>query len=143
MTLEGLTAIMRSYLKCTDAIILDEGFDPFVLRNPRDDGVRFRYTNNDILNTLGVFSLSLHKKEQDGYLANKDNKDEFGPTIAEWPKNKPLFTDLKRFVGGLDSKPRQSAEAGSDELFLSKPLRCQTRAVLIFAEKHGNTKGPI
>ncbi len=43
MHIEGITQIMYDFFGCTDAMVLDEGFDVFSVTNPNvGDGYRYK-----------------------------------------------------------------------------------------------------
>jgi len=125
-TLEGIAQIMFDFFSCTDAMVLDEGFDVFSVSNPKDGG-NLRYTNDDILKKLCAFSK--HRLDMDASEAKKKSASyPFGNNLKNWPLNIALVSELEKDF-------KDYGDASSDDILLVPPLRSQMRSVLIFATK--------
>jgi hypothetical protein len=120
---------MYDFLGCTDAMVLDEGYDVFFVRNPMTSG-NCIYTNSELLERVLWFTK---------YRANIDVKQAqelstdymFGPMMEKWPLNKKYFDELN------EDFARTTARDYSDIMVVT-PNRSQIRSVLIFAVRESN-----
>ncbi len=123
-TLEGTTQIMFDFFGCTDAIVLDEGYDVFSLTNPQ--GPRgFLYSNEELL--ARVLSFTRQRVDQDAAEAAKTAADyKLGPDMRKWPLNDKLLSEL-------DQDFERIGEVGFSDVLTVPPNRSQMRSILIFA----------
>lgn len=61
-TLEGIGDIMFNHFRCTDALVLDEGLDSFLLVNPKENN-SYKYTNGKLLEKVLAFTKKLADEE--------------------------------------------------------------------------------
>lgn len=123
-TLEGTAQIMFDFFGCTDAIVLDEGFDVFSIVNQFDDGSP-RYSNEELL--AKALHFSAKRFEMDcAEAAMKCDAYEFGSDMRKWPLNEPLYAELQRDVAATPATPY-------NDVMVVPPQRSQMRSVLIFA----------
>lgn len=135
--LEGTIRIMGDFFGCSDAVILDEGFDVFQISNPKVGPRSYKYTNLEMLRKILTFTRQMVEREHAQSQAGApDYLLEGG--MKSWPLNKHLIQEMDRdFV----------AAGSSDfaDVLAVAPHRSQMRSVLIFAAKkqtriHGNRK---
>lgn len=120
-TLEGITQIMFDFLGCTDAMVLDEGFDVFSIIN--SDG----YSNEELLAKIKAFSIKqLYKDSEDAREVSLSYR--FGSNLKSWPLNRGL-------VAELEEGAELVADVHHDDIVSVSPLRSQMRSVLIFANR--------
>jgi hypothetical protein len=124
-TLEATAQIMFDFFGCTDAIVLDEGYDVFCLANPVRGG-KFAYSNDDILRR--VLSFTKTRVDEDAAdAAEKSVNYPLGPDMKAWPLNRTMMAELEE-----DYQALNQAESYSDVIVVP-PNRSQMRSVLIFA----------
>jgi hypothetical protein len=123
-TLEGITQITYDFFGCTDAMVLDEGYDVFFVRNPTVDGA-YRYSNCELLER--VLSFTNERANADAREALKESKDyALGTSMSEWPLNKQYFDEL-------DKDFARSGQKDFADIMMVTPNRSQMRSVLIYA----------
>lgn len=123
-TLEGTTQIMFDFFGCTDALVLDEGYDVFSLTNPVDGG-RFRYSNHELLQR--VLSFTKQRVDEDVIDASKTAaRYPLGSDMKQWPLNQSLITEIDEDFATVGQREY------SDVLTVP-PNRSQMRSVLILA----------
>lgn len=130
-TLEGINRIMYDFLACSEAMVLDEGYDVFQLVNPLIDG-QPKFTNEQILGTAAV--LSKRFVDEESVESQKIPPGEQRPRDVP-PRDMPLNHKVFQAVDGSPYFQQAVPEA---EVFTVPPQRCQIRAVLIFARRIRN-----
>jgi hypothetical protein len=84
-TLEGTARIMLDFFGCTDAMVLDEGYDVFFISNPAGDGRSYKYSNEVLLRKVLAFTKErLDRDHEDSLRAARDY------TFPNGMKNFPL-----------------------------------------------------
>jgi len=134
-TLEGIAQIMFDFFGCTDALVLDEGYDVFALINPLD-GNRYRYNNQELLRR--VLSFTKHRVDQDAADALQKTKNyRLGNDMKAWPLN-------KKYMEELEQDYKRAGRVDYHDVITVSPNRSQMRSVLIFAvrEPERSTKRP-
>lgn len=123
-TLEGITQIMFDFFSCSDAMILDEGFDVFALSNLNIYGTP-KYSNKELLKRVCAFSM--HQLDLDAKEAKISNTDyPLGDQLTEWPLNIRLAKDL-------ETDFKEYEDSSYEDILMVPPLRSQMRSVLIYA----------
>lgn len=136
-TLEGITRIMHDFFGCEDALVLDEGYDTFLIINPNqkrkeEDNDNYVYGNQDFLNKIAAFAAWQAERDHDESQLHDYALDTNRAGAKAWPLNKPLFRELEEYC-------RQNSVAPCDpatlDIMAVAPHRCQMRAVLILAKR--------
>lgn len=120
-TLEGVTHMMYHFLKCDDAIVLDEGMDCCLLVNPVRDGA-VTYTNEQLLGKT---------RELTRRLVDAERRKKDGTDLTSDGFNKQLAEDISD--QGASSSP--AGMGPWDDVFVTKPSRPQVRSVIIYATR--------
>jgi hypothetical protein len=147
-TLEGVTRIAYDFFGCTDAMVLDEGFDTFLLSNLSGAHSKkqhdLRLSNKKFLDEVACFTAWRAKRDhEDSIRKGTSRTTEYGERIGrytrkkigsfqDWPLNKRHFRELKAYL-----QRHGLTEAAPDSLSIMAvpPLRSQMRAVIIYAQK--------
>jgi hypothetical protein len=123
-TLEGTTQIMFDFFGCTDAIVLDEGYDVFALANPERNGI-FAYSNDEIL--AKVLAFTRQRVDADAADAAKSAEQyPLGAELRKWPLNESLMAEL-------DDDFSKAGHVDHSDVVIVPPNRSQMRSVLILA----------
>ena len=131
-TLEGITQIMFDFFRCTDAMVLDEGFDVFSVSNSGKDGNPM-YTNEQLLQKVCAFTKGrldediLDAKKMDIQDAKENKNYGLGKNLEKWPLNEALVEELNNDFASVKK------DIIYDDVLKVPPLRSQMRSVLIFA----------
>lgn len=129
-TLEGITQIMYDFFGCTDAMVLDEGYDVFFVRNPMVEGA-YRYSNGELLER--VLSFTKERADADARDALKESKNyTLGASMSGWPLNKQYFDEL-------DNDFARSGQKDFTDIMMVTPNRSQMRSVLIYAVREATS----
>ncbi len=132
-TLEGTTQIMFDFFGCTDAVVLDEGYDVFSLTNPFVGG-EFMYSNDELLRR--VLSFTKHRVDEDAADAAKTaSRYALGGQMREWPLNRQLLAELDDDFGRI-------GDVEFADVITVPPNRSQMRSVLILAVEEGRLNRP-
>ena len=123
-TLEGITQIMFDFFGCTDAMVLDEGYDVFSLVNPAENGT-FRYTNKDFLSRVLSFTKDRVDKDASEALISAAGYP-LGSDMKDWPLNRSLLSEL-------DTAFSNHGPVDYSDVVVVPPHRSQMRSVLILA----------
>lgn len=121
-TLEGITRVMYDFFGCTDAMVLDEGYDVFFVTNPARGPGQYCYDNDEMLRKILTFTRQK---------VDADHEE----SLKHWPgglKGSPLNRPL---VEELDEHLKQAGEADYADVMMVQPQRTQIRSVLIFATR--------
>lgn len=129
-TVEGIAHKMAEYGNCSDALIMDEGFDVFQLANI-DTHSNLKFENDEILKITAQHMHDL--------LTEDDNK-----AIEKLAKNEP-YKPLRKIAGNhqmiedienqMQNANHEDLKKKINELYPVAPQRFQTRAIIIFAVK--------
>jgi hypothetical protein len=128
-TLEGIARIMFDFFGCVDAMVLDEGLDVFFLANPRLDDDSYKYSNEEILQKILVFTKRRIDEDHKGSLRTSASYSYKGG-LKEWPLNRDLLQEVE-----TDYKPLEGREVDYSDVLFVEPQRSQMRSVVIFAAK--------
>ncbi len=132
-TLEGITQIMYDFFGCTDALVLDEGYDVFMVTNPaivrevkgQSKIVDYAYTNEQLLNK--VLGFTAQRAKMDAAEAKAQSAQYvYGPDMMKWPLNERYFAEL------IENYEKHETSDFSDIMTVT-PNRSQMRSVLIYA----------
>lgn len=126
-TLEGIARIMFDFFGCSDAFVLDEGYDVFFVANPRNGNGDFKYANEQLLDKVLSFTKARFDKDHEESLRTSATLP-YSAGLREFPLNQKLAKELDTgfaAVGQLDYA----------DVLLVEPQRSQMRSVLIFAAK--------
>ncbi len=131
-TLEGITQIMFDFFSCSDAMVLDEGFDVFALSNPNTDG-NLKYSNEQVLKKVCSFSKETFDSDAKEAIAEAEvealaGKESYplGKDLKKWPLNLVLAKELENDFDEFGHVPYE-------DIIMVPPLRSQMRSVLISA----------
>ena len=121
-SVEAVAENMIGYGYCSDAMIMDEGFDVFQLINPESDN-GYRFTNEEILRSAAALATHLIEERE--------------PEVRNPSKVANLNeTFLQELDECLENSPNQNEDfMRVNELFPVQPLRAQIRTVLVFAKR--------
>ncbi|MGH9665698.1 MAG: hypothetical protein ACRD9L_14835, partial [Bryobacteraceae bacterium] len=137
--LEGVARMMHDFFGCEEAMVLDEGYDTFLIINPNDksredESDKYRYDNDDFLCKVASFTKWRAEEDEREYLKSEFQYllDSDVKGVAGWPLNTKLYKDLQRFC-----VEKQVVAVGPDEsdVVAVPPNRSQMRAVLILAAR--------
>lgn len=138
-TLEGVARMMHDFFGCDEAMVLDEGYDTFLLANPNDkaredDSDKYRYSNDEFLRKVASFTAwrtaaDQRDLEKSGshYSLDEDHKG-----LTAWHLNKNIYLELDSFCSENEIRP---ADADELDVVAVPPNRSQMRAVLIVATR--------
>lgn len=137
-TLEGVTRIMHDFFGCEDAMVLDEGYDTFLLVNPvertKNGTQTYLYDNEQF--QLKVAQLSKWLSDEDRAKSADKTKsyalDPEGHGMFAWPLNSAIFDELNEFC---KTHNLVGIEPDKLDVVAVPPNRAQTRAVLVLAKK--------
>ena len=128
-TLEGIGRIMFDFFGCTDAMVLDEGYDVFFISNPTNIDSSYKYTNDELLKKVLTFTNQRVEHDQEESLDKANDYSYFSKGgMKEYPLNKSLIKELKRDYESIEP-------SDYSDVVLVQPRRSQMRSVLIFAAK--------
>jgi hypothetical protein len=129
-TLEGITRIMYDFFGCTDAMVLDEGYDTFHVINPHSDGGAYKYSNEEICEAVLRFT---HQMLLDEY---KESEEHDNLNMKDWVLNRGLLRAVEEDFCQL--APASDTPA---DLLTVRPHRSQMRSVIIFAAPKSGSSG--
>jgi len=124
-SVEAVAENMIGHGYCSDAMIMDEGFDVFQLINSESENGGYQFTNEEILRAAAALTADLIRRSKTQNDVRNSNKvgnlnDNILDELDQCLKNSPdQDEDLRR----------------ANILFPVKPLRTQIRSILIFAKK--------
>lgn len=131
-TLEGTARIMFDFFGCTDAMVLDEGYDVFFISNPADTNGNYIYSNEELLRKILAFTKERVDLDHEDSLKNAS-----GYTFPGGMKSFPLNT---RLLNGVEKDFKASGPEPYEDVILVSPQRSQMRSVLIFAARKQTRK---
>jgi hypothetical protein len=138
-TLEGIARMMHDFFGCDDAVVLDEGYDTFLIVNPNakeDEASRDRYLldNSAFLQRIAGFSKALADADEVDSLRRAHERSGMYKDVGmkTWPLNQGLFAELDAFCS---TEKIDYAQQDLNDMIAVRPNRSQMRAVLILAQK--------
>ena len=136
-TLEGITRIMYDFFGCEDSMVMDEGYDTFLLLNPNQkekesDEDRYLHNNDDMLKAVAAFSR--WRVDCDHADSVKEGHP-LGRGMKDWPLNQKLLKELDDYCMAADIKGKSPDEV---DIVSVAPNRSQLRAVFILAKRITN-----
>ncbi len=129
-TVEGIAHKMAEYGNCSDALIMDEGFDVFQLANI-DGHSNLKFENDEILKITAQHMHDL-LDEDDNKARDKQAKKEPYIRLRDIPGNNQMIQDINN---QLLNANHEDLKKKITELYPVAPQRFQTRAIIIFAVK--------
>lgn len=137
-TIETMAEKMYHYGGCSDAMIMDEGFDVFQMVNMKAEGKSFEspYSNTEVLEIVaqGIKDL-IDKDYEEQKKAGSANK-----SIKEIECNKDFIKEINKNLSSSGKKDDE-LRVKYRELFTVEPHRPQLRAILILALKPNRLEG--
>jgi hypothetical protein len=126
-TLEGTARIMFDFFGCTDAMVLDEGYDVFFISNPVNSKGDYVCSNEELL--AKVLSFTKERVDRDHDDSVKTARDYVFPGGMKcFPLNIELLKEI-------DDDFASSGKKEYTDVLLVSPQRSQMRSVLIFAAR--------
>lgn len=129
-TVEGIAHKMAEYGNCSDALIMDEGFDVFQMANI-DDHSNLKFENDEILK-ITAQHMSDMLAADDSKARDKEAKKEPYISLRDIHGNREMIIDIDNQMQNVDHDDLRKKVT---ELYPVAPQRFQTRAILIFAVK--------
>jgi hypothetical protein len=126
-TLEGTARIMFDFFGCSDAMVLDEGYDVFFISNPVASKAEYIYSNEELLAKVLAFAKERVDRDHEDSLKTASSY-----IFSGGMKNFPLNTNLLKEV---DDDFASSGQKDYSDVLLVSPQRSQMRSVLIFATR--------
>ena len=126
-TLEGTARIMFDFFGCTDAMVLDEGYDVFFISNPVNSRGDYTYSNEELLAKVLAFTKERADRDHDESLKTAGSY-VFPGGMKCFPLNAELFKEV-------DNDFASSGKKEYTDVLLVSPQRSQMRSVLIFAAR--------
>lgn len=127
-TLEGTARIMFDFFACSDAMILDEGYDVFFIANPALSTGTYKYSNETMLQKILTFTKTRMERDHEESRKTASNYN-FSGGMKSFPLNKELIREL-------EDDYQTAGPVDYSDVLLVEPQRSQMRSVLIFAAKN-------
>lgn len=132
-TVETMAEKMYHYGGCSDAMIMDEGFDVFQMVNMKAKGESFDlpYSNTEVLEIVAQSMRDLIDKDYE----EQKKLGQQNMSIKKIECNKDFIKEIDKNLSS-SGKKADELRVKYRELFTVEPHRPQLRAILILALKH-------
>lgn len=128
-TLQGVTRMMSIFLRCSDAMILDEGLDVCMIVNASPEGDVLG--NEALKKKVLTFTRERLAEDDRGSKELRGQPKHAAKGMKQYPLNRPFAEEVENDFQTLN----QNRAVLYDDVFRVRPGRAQIRSMLIYATK--------